>query len=87
MVGTAYLLFLRIPGVLFLLIWGILWSAWALMAAGGVTLIQTASMWAEEEEPKTHDPGQTKAVEYLGYGMFGTFFLKRALDKAKSKTC
>ncbi|CAM9834935.1 unnamed protein product, partial [Hapterophycus canaliculatus] len=70
-VGTAYLLFLRIPGVLFLLIWGLLFAVLAIIGGAGAMLFQTAETWAAEEEPRTHDDGQIDAAEYLSYVMFG----------------
>lgn len=74
LVGTAYLMFLRIPGVLFLLIWGLLFGVLALVAGSGVVLYQTSESWAAEEEPRSHDSGQIAAAEYLSYVMFGEFW-------------
>lgn len=71
LVGTVYLLFLRIPGVLFLLIWGLLFAVWAILAGSGGMLLQTAEAWAAEEEPRVHDDGQVNAAKYLSYVMFG----------------
>ena len=70
-VGTAYLMFLRIPGVLFILIWGIVFSVWILFAGAGGLLYQTSETWAAEEEPVIHDSGQVDAVKYAAFGMFG----------------
>lgn len=71
LVGAMYLVFLRIPGVLFLLIWGLLYIVCGLFVGGGAMLVLTSDTWAEEEEPRTHDDGQIKAAKYLGYTMFG----------------
>lgn len=71
LIGAGYLLFLRIPGVLFLLIWGLLFGVWAILAGAGAMLFQTAETWAAEEEPRVHDDGQISAAKYLSYAMFG----------------
>lgn len=71
LVGTVYLLFLRIPGVLFLLIWGLLFAVWGILAGAGAMLFQTSDTWAAEEEPRIHDDGQINAAKYLSYIMFG----------------
>lgn len=71
LIGVAYLLFLRIPGVLFLLIWGLLFAVWAILAGAGGMLFQTADAWAAEPEPRVHDDGQINAAKYLSYVMFG----------------
>lgn len=73
LIGTAYLMFLRIPGVLCLLIWGIVLGVWVLLAVAGAVLYDTSETWAAEEEPVIHDSGQVDAVKYLSYGMFGQF--------------
>ncbi|CAM9190959.1 unnamed protein product, partial [Ectocarpus sp. 12 AP-2014] len=70
LVGTAYLLFLRIPGVLFLLIWGLLFGVWAILAGAGVMLLQTSETWGAEEEPRIHSDGEVNAAKYLSYIMF-----------------
>ena len=71
LIGVVYLLFLRIPGVLFLLIWGLLFAVWAILAGAGAMLFQTADAWAAEPEPRVHDDGQINAAKYLSYVMFG----------------
>lgn len=71
LIGVVYLLFLRIPGVLFLLIWGLLFAVWAILAGSGAMLFQTAETWAAEPEPRVHDDGQINAAKYLSYVMFG----------------
>ncbi|CAN0256233.1 unnamed protein product, partial [Ectocarpus sp. 8 AP-2014] len=71
LVGTAYLLFLRIPGVLFLLIWGLLFGVWAILAGAGVMLLHTSETWGAEEEPRIHSDGEVNAAKYLSYIMFG----------------
>ncbi len=77
LVGTVYLLFLRVPGVLFLLIWGLLFAVWAILAGSGGMLLQTAAAWAAEEEPRVHDDGQVNAATYLAYIMFGEALPRR----------
>ncbi|CAM9299589.1 unnamed protein product, partial [Laminaria digitata] len=74
-IGTGYLMFLRIPGVLFMLIWGIVFGVWILFAGAGGVLYQTSEEWAAEEDPVTHDEGQVQAVKYLAFGMFVMCFL------------
>lgn len=64
-------MFLRIPGVLFFLIWGLLFVVWTLFAGGGIALMRTAASWAAEAEPRTHNVASIGAVKCLGYLMFG----------------
>lgn len=71
LIGVAYLMFLRIPGVLFILIWGLLFGVLAILAGAGAMLYQTSEMWAAEEEPRVHNDGQINAAQYLSYIMFG----------------
>lgn len=70
-VGTAYLFFLRIPAVLSMLVWGLVFLAFALLAAGGVILSQTSESWAAEEEPRSHSENEIYAIQGLSYTLFG----------------
>ncbi|CAM9740877.1 unnamed protein product [Ascophyllum nodosum] len=70
LVGTGYLLCLRIPGILDLLVWGVVFLVFALFAAGGVALSLTSESWAAEEEPKSYSGREILAAEVLSYIMF-----------------
>eukprot|EP00903_Cladosiphon_okamuranus_P019573 g18001.t1 len=70
LIGVVYLMFLRIPGVLFLLIWGLVFAVWAVLAGAGGMLLQTADAWAAEPEPRVHDDGQINAAKISSYIMF-----------------
>jgi Plasma-membrane choline transporter len=68
--GFVYIFLLRIPGVLFLLVWSVMLAIWAAFGGAGVILKLNADKWAAEPEPRIHTTDQTKALLYLAYAMW-----------------
>lgn len=70
-VGTTYLFILRIPAVLSLLVWSLVFLVFALLAAGGVVMSQTSESWAAEDEPKIHSDNEIHTIQGLSYTLYG----------------
>ena len=85
--GFAYLFFIRLPGVLSLLIWGILTCVFLCFVALGGFMYTKAVSWAELEttttvtnedgteetytEPGPHSPDEIKGLTYIAYFVLG----------------
>ncbi|CAM9104071.1 unnamed protein product, partial [Phaeothamnion confervicola] len=69
--GFLFLILLRIPGVVCLLVWGCMVAIWALFALGGVVLQQTSEKWSSADEPHQYSESQINGVLYLAYVMYG----------------
>jgi choline transporter-like protein 2/4/5 len=66
LVGFVYTFFLRIPGVLSLIIWGLLFAIAFFLALGGLLCYNTSKRWADDEErTKT----QADGMLYMAYGL------------------
>ena len=66
LVGFVYTFFLRIPGVLSLIIWGLLLAIAFFLALGGLLCYNTSKRWADDEErTKT----QADGMLYMAYGL------------------
>eukprot|EP00953_Heterococcus_sp_UTEX-ZZ885_P042147 21449-Heterococcus_DN1.PRE.3 len=68
--GFIYIFFLRIPGVLFILVWSVMLGILAAFGGAGVILKLNADKWADEPEPRIHTTDQAKALLYLAYAMW-----------------
>ena len=66
LVGFVYTFFLRIPGVLSLIIWGLLLAIAFFLALGGLLCYNTSKRWADDEErTKT----QADGMLYMAYAL------------------
>lgn len=65
-VGFVFLAMLRIPGLLFIIIWTIMLSIFGLLAGGGALFYQNYTKW-NEEDPQTHTDMQITSLQYLSY--------------------
>jgi choline transporter-like protein 2/4/5 len=66
LVGFVYTFFLRIPGVLSLIIWGLLFAIAFFLALGGLLCYNTSKRWADDEErTKT----QADGMLYMAYAL------------------
>mmetsp|Transcript_3507 Transcript_3507/g.12781 ORF Transcript_3507/g.12781 Transcript_3507/m.12781 type:complete len:678 (-) Transcript_3507:65-2098(-) len=63
-VGFVYTFLLRIPGVLALIIWGLLAAIFVLLLAAAAFLYSTSLKWAGESSPKTHPKSQADGMSY-----------------------
>ena len=70
LIGFAYLLLLRIPGLLALIIWSCLAAVCALIVLLGALILNTAEQW-KAEDPQLHEPLQIKICRYAGLGTLG----------------
>lgn len=68
LIGFAYLYFLRIPGLLFIIIWSMLLSVLALLLALAVLLLLLKYKW---DADGLHSALEVKVVEIASYVVFG----------------
>eukprot|EP00639_Heterosigma_akashiwo_P027300 CAMPEP_0194692160 /NCGR_PEP_ID=MMETSP0295-20121207/19546_1 /TAXON_ID=39354 /ORGANISM="Heterosigma akashiwo, Strain CCMP2393" /LENGTH=648 /DNA_ID=CAMNT_0039582349 /DNA_START=278 /DNA_END=2224 /DNA_ORIENTATION=- len=73
-VGFIYLFFLRIPGVLFMLTWGIIGAITLVLLLAAVLCYTTATSWASES-PQIHSDTEAKGLLYFSYALFVVFGL------------
>jgi choline transporter-like protein 2/4/5 len=66
-VAFSYTYFLRLPGLLFFMIWSILLSVLGVLVAGGLLLFFMAQRWSTDG---IHSDIATKTAEYTSYGVF-----------------
>lgn len=71
LIGFAYTYLLRIPGVLTIIIWGLLVAVFITLLAGGAFSYATSRRWANEDKPRTHSKMQATAMLYTSYALFG----------------
>ncbi|CAM9403227.1 unnamed protein product [Chrysoparadoxa australica] len=71
LLGFLYLFFLRIPGVLCGLIWGLAFGIWFVFVAAGVFMMQNSQKWADEPEPRSRTTGEINAALYISYFLYG----------------
>eukprot|EP00592_Proboscia_alata_P007421 CAMPEP_0194355902 /NCGR_PEP_ID=MMETSP0174-20130528/3750_1 /TAXON_ID=216777 /ORGANISM="Proboscia alata, Strain PI-D3" /LENGTH=665 /DNA_ID=CAMNT_0039125365 /DNA_START=68 /DNA_END=2065 /DNA_ORIENTATION=+ len=69
-VGFIYSYFLRIPGVLALMVWGSILSAISLIAGIGYYAHTEVRAW-ENEDPKAHSDGEIQMLQILAYLVWG----------------
>lgn len=68
----VYLRLLRIPGILDLLIWGIIIAVFLLLILiGALAALYTAPRWAAEEKPRSHTATEIMMVKIFGYIFLG----------------
>uniref|UniRef100_A0A7S2Y2B5 Choline transporter-like protein n=1 Tax=Fibrocapsa japonica TaxID=94617 RepID=A0A7S2Y2B5_9STRA len=63
-VGFLYLILLRVPGVLFLMTWGIIFLVQLLWLVGGALCVQIGKAW---EDDNKHSDMESKGLLYFGY--------------------
>mmetsp|Transcript_8524 Transcript_8524/g.13090 ORF Transcript_8524/g.13090 Transcript_8524/m.13090 type:complete len:646 (+) Transcript_8524:171-2108(+) len=74
-IGFVYLFLLRIPGVLFMLTWGIIFSILFLLLIGGVLCYTTASDWADDSSHTTTEANSLKYFSYFLFALTGVWLL------------
>mmetsp|Transcript_29167 Transcript_29167/g.93367 ORF Transcript_29167/g.93367 Transcript_29167/m.93367 type:complete len:523 (-) Transcript_29167:1786-3354(-) len=67
--GFIYLFFLRMPGVLSIMVWSIVFSILVIFLAGGGLVYTEYQKW-DEEDPKTHSQAEIDALQYVSYACF-----------------
>ncbi|KAJ8608720.1 hypothetical protein CTAYLR_009661 [Chrysophaeum taylorii] len=67
LVGFVYTFLLRIPGVLALIIWGLLAAVFLTLLAGAAFCYTTSQRWADENKPRTHTKTQADGMLYTSY--------------------
>jgi len=67
-VGFVYTFFLRIPGVLALIVWGLLFTIFFFLMLGAYMCSVTAKRWSDDEE---RDKTQADGMKYMSYTLFG----------------
>ena len=75
-VSFVYTYLLRIPGVLFILIWGCIGSVFAMLFGMGGYAYNEQQLWRDACEPDSgkacvHDTSESDALLYVGYFFFG----------------
>ncbi len=80
LVSFAYTFLLRIPGVLFIMVWGCIASVFALLAGIGAYGYTLHTTWSDDttEEYQEHTDAERDALLYCSYGFFvlaGVWFL------------
>ena len=81
-VAFFYLYILRIPGVLFFAIWGILGTIQAVLLLGGLLLMTKAAEWKEDG---AHDDSEVQILEICSYVVLVIAFLYALLMLAMRK--
>jgi len=74
-VGFCYTFLLRIPGVLTLIVWSLLFSIFFLFLLLGALCFSTAARWQEEEEDGERDQNQVDGMQYLAYFFIAVAFV------------
>ena len=69
-VSFVYTYLLRVPGVLFLLIWGCIASVFAMFLGMGGYAYNEQQVW-RDENPPTHTTSESDALMYVSYVFFG----------------
>ena len=70
LIGFVYLMVLRIPGVLFIMIWSIIAAIFVCLCGVAYMVLNTANTW-EAEDPPLHSDDEIKYCTYVGYGCCG----------------
>jgi choline transporter-like protein 2/4/5 len=76
-ISFVYTYLLRIPGVLFLLIWGCIAAVFAMLLGMGGYAYNEQQLW-RDADPRVHDDTEADALLYVGYffmGCSGVWFL------------
>lgn len=68
MIGFLYLLFLRIPGTLAIIVWTLVFSIEVLLLAAAYISYTTAQDWSSEK-PSTHSREEIDTLTYVSYGL------------------
>lgn len=68
MIGFLYLLFLRMPCTLALIVWTLVLSIEALLLAAAYVLYATAQQW-KDESPSSHSQDEIDSLTYVSYGL------------------
>lgn len=83
-VSFLYSFFLRVPGILVIMVWGSLLSTVALLAYTGYYTYREASAW-QTASPQRHTDDEIRVLLYVGYTLWGLaavlFFTTCALRK------
>ncbi len=74
-VAFAYLFLLRIPGVLFVAIWGIILTIFAAILAGGILLLLKAESWKTDGIHTTSDVQVLQVISYIVLALAGLYAL------------
>lgn len=65
----GYLYFLRIPGVLFIIIWTLLLSILVLLLVGSILLWQLSVKWHNDGEHSLSESATMKYISYIGFAL------------------
>lgn len=71
--ALGYLYFLRIPGVLFLMIWSIIVGIGAVLFVGSVMLYSLAQQWAQDEDRSKDEATTLQVVSIVGFVIFALY--------------
>ncbi|CAE7456067.1 slc44a1, partial [Symbiodinium microadriaticum] len=68
-----YLFFLRIPGVLFTMIWTVLIAIFLVLAVGSIMLYTLSQQWANNDDRKTSEVRTLQALSIIGFVLTGLY--------------
>lgn len=71
LISFIYIIILRLPCLLNIVVWGSVLASIALIALGGVYALQTAEVW-ENEEPQHWSDTQILLTRYFAYALMGS---------------
>ncbi|KAG5189666.1 plasma-membrane choline transporter-domain-containing protein [Tribonema minus] len=70
LLAFIYICLMRVPALLFLLVWACALGILAVFIGAGLVLMDTAQAWDGEPEPQTHSDSEAKALLYFSYVLF-----------------
>ena len=70
LVGFLYTMLLRIPGLLALIVWSLLFGIFLVFILGGFFCYSTSKKWNNENKPRTHSKTQADGMLYTSYVLF-----------------
>lgn len=73
-IAFLYLFLLRIPGLLFLLLWGIILGIFVVMIVGSFLLWSLANTWSKDGDHNNYEVLTMRVIAYIGMGITALYF-------------